>query len=96
MTTDWDTDKEGVSDSEDSFPLDSRYDTDEDEDGVPYKLDFKINQNGQKIFTDDNWDRDGDNIPDGEDADPDVYGQDDWDYDEDGISNVEEWNIVSN
>ena len=82
---------DGVNDGEDAFPLDPRYSRDDDEDGVPYKLDFKIDSNGTKIFTDDNWDRDGDQIPDGEDANPDVYGVDDWDYDGDGISNFEEW-----
>ena len=82
---------DGVNDGEDAFPLDPRYSRDDDEDGVPYELDFKIDSNGTKIFTDDNWDRDGDQIPDGEDANPDVYGVDDWDYDGDGISNFEEW-----
>ena len=82
---------DGVNDGEDAFPLDSRYSRDDDEDGVPYVLDFKMGPNGSKIFTDDNWDRDGDQIPDGEDAHPDIFGEEDRDYDGDGISNVEEW-----
>jgi len=85
------SDGDNVPDGEDAFPLDPNYSKDDDEDGVPYKNDFYIDNNGNKIYTDDNWDRDGDGFSDGEDADPNVSGSEDLDFDGDGISNVKEW-----
>ena len=39
---------------------------------------------------DDNWDSDGDGVPDGEDADP-ADSSKRWDCDQDGVSDEEEW-----